>query len=147
MCPVNLYAQTAAATSAHLYRFQNRKGITTSEESDGSKIGSKIFDGVDRDCARARARERGKRISCHKQRGWHTYTSTYSFNTASRRMILDYRAYDGSFAATKRPNRKSYDRTVCNKHAMPNNYMLNIDTVNSCLHSWSNSSEVILPYN
>lgn len=50
-----------------LYRFENRKGITAAGESDGSKIGSKIFDGVDRDCARARALA-GKRISCHKQR-------------------------------------------------------------------------------
>lgn len=53
MCPANLYAQTAAATSAHLHRFENRKGITVGEESDGSKIGSKIFE-------RRRSRLRGR---------------------------------------------------------------------------------------
>lgn len=45
----------------------HRRDYTVAEENNGPKIGSKIFDD-DAAIEIVGARERGKRISCHKQR-------------------------------------------------------------------------------
>lgn len=50
------------------------------EESNGPKIGSKIFD--DDAVEIVWTRDRGKRISCHKQRGWHTCGMLTALNAA-----------------------------------------------------------------
>lgn len=42
-CPVNLYEQTVAVTRMRIY-INLRRDYTMAEESNGPKIGSKIFD-------------------------------------------------------------------------------------------------------
>ena len=62
MCLANLYAQTAAATIA----YRTERGLRRPKRAMALKLDQRFSTAL---IEIVRARERGKKISCHKQRG------------------------------------------------------------------------------
>lgn len=84
-----------------LYRFQNRKGITATEESDGSKIGSKIFE---RHWSRLRARASVAKGSpvINREAGTHTRVLTPLIQPPVDERLSITTRYEHRFAAAIR---------------------------------------------